>query len=65
MWCSCMGLVNVEKLPGMNAAASPLPVISQLMIRNHRRYLTLDAIEVDPDAEAGASQPAGISSLDF
>lgn len=60
-----MGLLNVEKLPGVNAVASPLPVISQLMIRNHRRYLALDTIEVDPDAEAGGSQPAGFSSLDF
>ena len=60
-----MGLLNVEKLPGMNAVACPQPAISQLMIRNHRRHLALGTVEVDPDAEAGAAQPGNAASLDF
>ena len=62
--CSCACLLNVVKLPGLNSAVCPLPRISQFMVRQHRRHLAIDVVEVDPDAEAGPAAPSA-AGLDF
>ena len=49
---SVCGLLQIRKLPRLNILARQLPAIDTLIIRHKRRRLALEAIDIDPDAEA-------------
>jgi len=45
------GHLEIHKLPAFGAIKAPLPQITSYIIRNKRRRLVVEAVEVDPDAE--------------
>lgn len=45
------GHMEILKLPAFGAIKAPLPQITSYIIRNKRRRLVIEAVEVDPDAE--------------
>lgn len=60
MLCSCVALLHVRKLPGLNAFARPTPNVPLYLVRHKRRKLAIEAVEVDPDAEAALAAAAGV-----
>lgn len=61
------GHLEILKLPAFGAVKAPLPQIRSYVIRNKRRRLVIEAVEVDPDAEQAflerAAQEMNPSSL--
>lgn len=45
------GHLEIQKLPAFGCIKAPLPQITSYIIRNKRRRLMIEAVEVDPDAE--------------
>ena len=60
--CSCVALLHIRKLPALNAFARPVPTISMYLVRHMRRRLAIEAVQVDPDAEADLAATAGAAS---
>ncbi|KAK9866712.1 hypothetical protein WJX84_000603 [Apatococcus fuscideae] len=56
---SCVALLHVRKLPGLNAFARPSPGVPLYLVRHKRRRLAIEAVEVDPDAEAALAAAPG------
>ncbi|KAL0026942.1 hypothetical protein WJX79_001211 [Trebouxia sp. C0005] len=54
---SCCGLLHLQKLPSLNALSPPILDITLFIIRHKRRRLAIQAIQIDPDAEAGETDP--------
>lgn len=50
---SCCGLLHLQKLPSLNALGPPIPDVTLFIIRHKRRRLAIQAVQIDPDAEAG------------
>ncbi|KAL0050026.1 hypothetical protein WJX82_003004 [Trebouxia sp. C0006] len=50
---SCCGLLHLQKLPSLNALGPPIPDVTLFIIRHKRRRLAIQAIQIDPDTEAG------------
>ncbi|KAL3163286.1 hypothetical protein ABBQ32_009681 [Trebouxia sp. C0010 RCD-2024] len=53
---SCCGLLHLQKLPSLNALGPPIPDITLFIIRHKRRRLAIQAVQIDPDAEAGEAE---------
>ncbi|DBA85372.1 TPA: hypothetical protein ACH3X2_006051 [Trebouxia sp. C0005] len=54
---SCCGLLHLQKLPSLNALSPPILDITLFIIRHKRRRLAIQAVQIDPDAEAGETDP--------
>ncbi|KAK9825219.1 hypothetical protein WJX74_000929 [Apatococcus lobatus] len=59
---SCVALLHVRKLPGLNTFARPTPSVPLYLVRHKRRRLAIEAVEVDPDAEAALAAASGAPS---
>lgn len=53
---SVAGLLHIKKLPSLGALVPPTPEVALYLIRNKRRRLSITPVEIDPDAEAGATE---------